>query len=178
MVILARHFVERFARELNKPASSCHIEAIEALSAYPWPGNVRELQNCIERAAILCEDDTIHAAQSQPVAAACTVDTPRRPARWDQIDLSGTLPDAFAGRRSEIERRKLEQALKDAAGQKARAAELLGLNYKVLVHKLRSIAVRRVTGSRSVRSPAARAHRGAGCRPQPHRQTLEQRSTH
>ena len=59
--MLARHFVERFCRDLNKKPLTLAPSAIEAHAAYPWPGNVRELQNCIERAVILTEGDTIHA---------------------------------------------------------------------------------------------------------------------
>ena len=52
---LARHFVDRFCREMNKPAMALDERADETLQAYGWPGNVRELQNCIERAVILSE---------------------------------------------------------------------------------------------------------------------------
>ena len=136
IVILARHFVEKFARELNKPSLKLSTEAIDVLCGYPWPGNVRELQNCIERAAILCEEDTIHARNlnlSLPVA----VTEPAAASPWDRVDLSGTLQEATRRAMGEIERRKLEQALKEAGGQKTRAAELLDINYKVLLHKLR-----------------------------------------
>ena len=57
--MLARHFVERFARDLKKNPMPLSPAAVDALQTYPWPGNVRELQNCIERAVILCDDDTI-----------------------------------------------------------------------------------------------------------------------
>ena len=58
--ILARHFAERFSRELKKKAAILAPSAIEELQKYHWPGNVRELQNCMERAVILSESDTIH----------------------------------------------------------------------------------------------------------------------
>jgi DNA-binding NtrC family response regulator len=57
--LLARHFVERFCREMNKPAMALDERAGETLQAYGWPGNVRELQNCIERAVILSEGGRI-----------------------------------------------------------------------------------------------------------------------
>src|SRR5499425_3367738 len=58
---LARFFIDRFCRDLNKRPLMLSPSAEDELRAYPWPGNVRELQNCIERAAILTEGDTIHA---------------------------------------------------------------------------------------------------------------------
>ena len=88
------------------------------LLAYPWPGNVRELQNCIERAVILTEGDTIHARHlnlSFRAAAAAPAADGSSP--WAQIDLSGTLAEASRRVLAEVERRKIEQALKEAARQ-------------------------------------------------------------
>src|SRR6186997_869717 len=56
--ILARYFVDRFCRELKKRLAMSP-EAVDELRRYKWPGNVRELQNCIERAVILADGDTI-----------------------------------------------------------------------------------------------------------------------
>jgi two-component system response regulator HydG len=47
--LLATHFVERYAREMGKPAACVSPDAIEVLTAYSWPGNVRELQNVLKR---------------------------------------------------------------------------------------------------------------------------------
>jgi len=135
--MLAKYFVERFCRDLNKKPLVLAPSALDALSAYPWPGNVRELQNCIERAVILTDGDTIHARhlslslRESPVASS-SVESP-----WSQIDLSGTLADASRRVLGEVERRKIEQALKEAAGDRGRAAELLQIGYKVLLAKVR-----------------------------------------
>jgi len=51
--LLVRHFVEHFARRMNKTIETIPSETIQALTCYPWPGNIRELQNLIERAVIL-----------------------------------------------------------------------------------------------------------------------------
>ncbi|OPX18576.1 hypothetical protein BXT86_00485 [candidate division WOR-3 bacterium 4484_100] len=51
--VLAQHFLEIFAREMNKPIKEISQPAMEKLLEYPWPGNVRELQNVIERAVVL-----------------------------------------------------------------------------------------------------------------------------
>ena len=64
----------RFCRDLNKKPLTLSPAALDELRAYAWPGNVRELQNCIERAVILCDGDTIHARHlnlsfRQPAAA-------------------------------------------------------------------------------------------------------------
>jgi DNA-binding NtrC family response regulator len=159
--ILARHFVERFCRDLSKATLKLSPAAVDELCAYRWPGNVRELQNCIERAVILCDGDTIHprhlnlsyaphrtgapSGDAAPLAPQRSgrVDgqEPAPPAPvadpWGQIDLSGTMSDALRRVTAAVERRKVEQALRDAAGSKERAAEALQISYKALLQKLR-----------------------------------------
>jgi formate hydrogenlyase transcriptional activator len=51
--LLVRHFVQHFARRMNRNIETIPSETMEALSRYSWPGNIRELQNLIERAVIL-----------------------------------------------------------------------------------------------------------------------------
>ncbi len=135
VVILARHFVDRFSREVNKKSLTLSPAALDELRTYAWPGNVRELQNCIERAVILCDDETIH-----PRHLNLSFRNPVVPAAinpWDLIDLSGTMADALRRTTLEVERRKIEQAVKDAAGNKVRAADLLQISYKTLTQKLK-----------------------------------------
>jgi DNA-binding NtrC family response regulator len=136
VLILARHFVDKFCRDLNKSAHAIAPAAIDELRTYPWPGNVRELQNCIERAVILADGDAIYPRHlnllfRQPSAAA--VSSP-----WDQVDLSGTLSDAISRATAEVERRKILQALQEAGGNKGFAADALRIGYKALLQKLKS----------------------------------------
>src|SRR5687767_2809281 len=140
VVILARHFVDKFCRDLNKKPLALSPAAVDDLRAYPWPGNVRELQNCIERAVILCEGDSIHPRHLnlsfRQVAPAAPPASP-----WEGIDLSGTMMDAVRRVTAEVERRKVEQALRDTAGNKQRAAEILQISYKTLLQKLKEYGI-------------------------------------
>jgi DNA-binding NtrC family response regulator len=136
---LAHYFVEKFCRDLNKTTQIFSPAALDEMHAYPWPGNVRELQNCIERAVILCDGDTIHPRHLSLSLRAGTIAAPVSP--WDQIDLSGTMLDATRRVTAEVERRKVEQALHEAAGNKQRAAELLQISYKALTSKLREFGI-------------------------------------
>ncbi|RMG39702.1 MAG: sigma-54-dependent Fis family transcriptional regulator [Planctomycetota bacterium] len=56
---LAEHFARRYAEANGKPVPRLHPDFVSHLVRYRWPGNVRELQNCIERAVILSETDTL-----------------------------------------------------------------------------------------------------------------------
>ncbi len=139
IITLARYFIDRFCRELNKLPLGLSPSAEQELLAYPWPGNVRELQNCIERAAILTEGDTIHPRHLNLSFRAPAVEEDVSP--WSQIDLSGTMAEASRRVIGEVERRKIEQALKEAAGNRNRAAEMLQISYKMLVSKLKDFGL-------------------------------------
>ncbi len=133
ILLLARHFVGRFCRDLTKPTMQLSDDAEEALLEYPWPGNVRELQNCVERAVILTDGGTIH--RHHLGLQVVQESKPSDP--WDQIDLSGSLADATRRVQLEVERRKIERALRDAAGDPGRASEILGISYRALSAKLK-----------------------------------------
>ena len=136
ILMLAKHFIERFSRDLKKKPLTLAQSAIQELQTYGWPGNVRELQNCIERAVILTEGDTIHARHlnlsfrdAVPVVAGDD--------QWAAIDLSGTLAEASRRVLTEVERRKIDQTLKETGGDRGRTAEILQVSYKALITKLK-----------------------------------------
>ncbi len=61
-VLLARHFVNLFARKLNPKVSGLAPDALAAIDIHPWPGNVRELENRIKRAVIMADGKSVTAA--------------------------------------------------------------------------------------------------------------------
>jgi DNA-binding NtrC family response regulator len=111
-------------------------EAVEQLQGYFWPGNVRELQNCIERAVILAEADTI-LPRHLNLSFIAPPQAEEPPSPWEQIDLSGTLVEASRRVLREAEKHKIEQVLREADNNKGRAAELLGITYKMFLSKLK-----------------------------------------
>jgi formate hydrogenlyase transcriptional activator len=58
--LLVRHFVEQFARQMNRDIDTIPAETMNALTRYSWPGNIRELQNLVERAVILSPSNVLH----------------------------------------------------------------------------------------------------------------------
>ena len=60
---------------------------------------------------------------------------------WDKIDLAGTMAEATRRVVAEVERRKIERALKDAGGNKGRVADMLQISFKVLTAKLREYGI-------------------------------------
>jgi DNA-binding NtrC family response regulator len=134
--LLARFFVERFCRDMKKRPLAFSPGALEQLQTYHWPGNVRELQNCIERAVILAEGETIlprhlNLTFSAPIQAEAQSDP------WAQVDLNGSLADVTRRVVAEVEKVKIQEALKQAENNKGRAAEILQIGYKALLLKLK-----------------------------------------
>jgi DNA-binding NtrC family response regulator len=136
ILMLAKHFIERFSRDLKKKPLTLAQSAIQELQTYGWPGNVRELQNCIERAVILTEGDTIHARHLN-LSFRDTVPVVAGDDHWAAIDLTGTLAEASRRVLGEVERRKIEQTLKETGGDRGRTAEILQVSYKALITKLK-----------------------------------------
>ena len=141
---LARFFIEKYCRDLNKKSLMLAPAAEEELRTYPWPGNVRELQNCIERAVILTEGDTIHPQylnlSFRPAVASASSAAAESNA-WERIDLSGTLAEAKRRVVAEAEARKIKQALREAAGNRGHAADILQINFKELTSKLKELGI-------------------------------------
>src|SRR5712691_8402026 len=118
---LTDFFVQRFARELAKPQLRVTPQAREALRSYDWPGNIRELENCIERAAILCDRSAITPADLHISASASPSSL------GDAIDLTGTMSDAIDRATRAVEHIKITEALRRFPSR-ADAAESLGIS--------------------------------------------------
>jgi len=130
--ILARHFLEATTRRLGRDVALGE-DALTLLKLHSWPGNVREMENLIERLVVLNRYGTITEAdlparlRGGPGSGAATAAAAEL-ARG-AIDLPATM--------AAIEGSLIEQALRQAGGNKTRAADLLGLSRTTLLDKLK-----------------------------------------
>jgi len=128
VLLLAAHFCETFAAGRDAVGLSPPVES--ALRRHRWPGNVRELRNAIEYALALCggaELQLHHLPSHFQQAAASTEDA------VDEADdglASGFLP------LGEVERRHILRVVEASAGNKSRAAKILGIDRKTLYARL------------------------------------------
>ena len=141
VLLLAEHFLERFRREFRKPALALTREAEARLRTYSWPGNVRELQNAIERAAILANGSAIDSKSLQLPAARPTAEQLPDGMLEQEFLWEGPLDEVSQRAVAHVERFKIQNALQESKWNKTRAAEKLGVSYKTLLHKIRSLGL-------------------------------------
>ena len=119
ILLLADHFVEKYAEKNDKDIQRISTPAIDLLSSYHWPGNVRELENVIERAAVLSVDGVIHSHHLPPTLQS---------AESTGTGVSGSLQDQL----DNLERELVIDALKSTKGNMARAAKLLQISERIM----------------------------------------------
>jgi two-component system, NtrC family, response regulator len=120
-VLLARHFVNCFSRELNPAVQSLSPDALAAIEIYPWPGNVRELENRLKRAVIMADGKSVTAAD---------LDLKRGAEGEPQlINLRAA--------REVADRRAIRQALSRTDNNISGAAKLLGISRPTLYDLLK-----------------------------------------
>ncbi len=123
--LIARQFLEKWSRSCGRPPLRIAKEALERLRNYPWPGNVRELDNEIERAVALAYGDSIALGDLSEV-------------------LQQSVPTAPGGKSllKDSEKQLIEQALREAKGNKTLAAERLGMSREGLRKKLKRLGLK------------------------------------
>ena len=115
MLLLARHFLARYAREFGRPVRGFSDDALAALASHSWPGNIRELENRVKRAVLMSEQRLASAAD---------------------LELAPGMEDMTAydlrAARARAERDVVQRALARSDGTLATAARLLGISRPTL----------------------------------------------
>jgi two-component system, NtrC family, response regulator AtoC len=133
---LTRRFVAAAAKQLDRPSSPTLSPLVEqAFAAYEWPGNIRELRNVIDRAVVLADDEILPDHIPAKVFAAASKP---RVARNEEKRVLGDAEEIGRLRRemAHAEKRKIIEALDSCNGNQTKAAELLGISRRTLLHRL------------------------------------------
>ncbi len=112
VLLLARVFLEKFSKQMGKPAHRFSKDSLAAIEAYPWPGNVRELENRVKRSVIMAEHKQISVSDLE-LGGAGVDDT--RTFNLREI-------------REQAERQAIVRAMGHVAGKISQASELLGVS--------------------------------------------------
>jgi len=144
--MLIEHFLAQFAETLHRPAHKISTPAMRRLLNHSYPGNIRELENLIEHAVALAEGEVIKeddlpadlrkngvepATVNNVTGARNEARPTATPVEWMEAGSSNLDTELET-----IEKRLLEEALRRAGGVRKRAAEILGINYRSLRHRL------------------------------------------
>ncbi len=124
IVLLADHFIEKYATSTGKPVRRLSSAVIDMLMSYHWPGNVRELESCVERAVLVAEGEVIHPYHLPP-----TLQT---------AEASGELAvGSLEHRVDSYERDLIRDALKSSRGNMAAAARVLQATQRIISYKVK-----------------------------------------
>jgi DNA-binding NtrC family response regulator len=120
---LASFFLRRFVKENERSISGFSNDGLKAMLAYPWPGNVRELENAVERAVVMCNEDSIG---------------PEHLPGFGSGNASPEMGILVPGiTLDELERMAIMQALEAASGSTAKAADMLGVSRRKVQYRLK-----------------------------------------
>ena len=119
-ILLAKHFVSKFAREMNPTIKGLSTGALAAIDAWSWPGNVRELENRIKRAVIMAEG-----------AFVTTDDLDLGDRNADDLQLN------LKAAREAADRKAIIRAVARTEGNISNAAKLLGISRPTLYDLLK-----------------------------------------
>ncbi len=125
-VVIARVFLDCYAKKMKRPIKCFTKEAISAIERYEWPGNIRELENKIKRAVILEDGDAISAEALELEA------------KDDRVEVeSMNLKQA----RAELEKQLLIRALSQFGGNISQAADELGVSRPTLYSMMKKYGI-------------------------------------
>src|SRR5579862_4014676 len=132
--LLARTFLDRYSKSMNKPIEGIDSEAVRRLESYDWPGNVRELENTLERAVAL---ETKKQISLESIPERITNFYQEFRSNGQPESKASLIPESGVDLENHIsatERAYLLAALERAGGVRVRAAELLKMTYRSFRH--------------------------------------------
>ncbi|MBN1226428.1 MAG: sigma-54-dependent Fis family transcriptional regulator, partial [Deltaproteobacteria bacterium] len=124
ILLLADHFLEKYANENKKDIRRLSTPAIDMLMQYHWPGNVRELENCIERAVLVCEESVIHSYHLPP-----SLQTGEESDTLPVLSLEDSVGN--------LEREMIIDAMKNTHGNMVSAAKMLRITERKFAYKVK-----------------------------------------
>lgn len=136
--LLAEHILDNIARKHGAERKVLTPEAYDQLLDYAFPGNVRELENILERAATLCDETAITAADLQlpsPGAFSIPNGTP------ENLNSPPPMDTALDEMLLEKERESIRRALEETRWNKTKAAELLGISFRQLRYRIKKLGI-------------------------------------
>ena len=146
--LLLAHYLAIAARDLDVGAKSLSPEALALLQAFDWPGNVRQLINACRRLTVIAPGNVIAASDiteelgGKPAKRGSTREWINGLAAWAERELQNDAAESLMSRAlPDLERTLIRVALRQAGGQRQRAAKMLGWGRNTLTRKIRALGL-------------------------------------
>jgi len=131
IVLLAEHFLKTYSEQQRKGINKMSPQIIERLMAYKWPGNVRELENCIERAVLVADGESLEPMHLPPALQMAQNASPA------DSESAGSLE----GQVNALEKAIIEEALRNCKGNVAAAARNLKSTPRIISYKISRLGI-------------------------------------
>lgn len=129
ILLLADFFVNKYSKIFKKNIKRISTSAIDMLMSYHWPGNVRELENCIERAVLIAEGETIESHHLPPSL--------QTKSKSEKGKFHGKFDILVAN----FEKDLIIDALKETNGNQSSAAKILGTTKRIIQYKIKKYGI-------------------------------------
>lgn len=142
---LCLSILNKIANENSDKVCRLSDEALNALLEYNFPGNVRELENILQRAATLCEDNTIQVSNLEFISTPSSATTPDQetespsPSSEDGVEIGEDF--SLEKHLESIEIGAIEKALEETRWNKTAAAKKLGMSFRSLRYRLKKLGL-------------------------------------
>jgi formate hydrogenlyase transcriptional activator len=151
--VLVRHFVNRFARQMQKHIETIPAATMKALTNWEWPGNIRELENFVERAVILTRGKSLEAPITELRKSGADSTAPNHNGTQDEIsrivretinEISKGNTKSAAKEHDEKERQAIMTILRETKGRVGGAdgaAARMAINRTTLISRIKKFGI-------------------------------------
>ena len=131
--LLVQHYLQKFAKDMDRPAPGVAEDVMNALIRFDWPGNVRQLMNAVQNMVVVAEGDRLETRHLPPeVLGSATAEITLDPGSGDTSALS----------LDQLEKQAIRNALRIHAGNREAAAKMLGIGERTLYRKLKEYGLK------------------------------------
>ncbi|MEM6458292.1 MAG: sigma-54 dependent transcriptional regulator [Planctomycetota bacterium] len=131
IALLTRHFVQRYAQEMEREVPGVAEDTQTALMQFDWPGNVRQLMNVIQNMVVVADGDTLEPRHLPPEVAPGS----SQASGESRVSTGGMSLD-------QLEKQAIRDTLRTTAGNREQAAKMLGIGERTLYRKLKEYGLK------------------------------------
>ncbi|MEO1236079.1 MAG: sigma-54 dependent transcriptional regulator, partial [Planctomycetota bacterium] len=133
--LLTRHFVSKYARDMERDVPAVAEDTQMTLMQYDWPGNVRQLMNVLQNMVVIADGDTLEPRHLPPEVSQATAGSLGDSDRGAKFSGGGMSLD-------QLEKQAIRETLRTVAGNREQAAKMLGIGERTLYRKLKEYGLK------------------------------------